>query len=90
MLGVPRYDVGFDVNGTVYELTVEDVKIGNRYLHLKDDTTQKDGATVAMVPFDAIEYILSENRSLSTSSVGATAGDGLSVADLPGRGPAPD
>lgn len=64
-----RYKVAFDVNGTVNTINVKSVKVGNRYLLCKDDTKTNDSVTVAMLPFDSIEYIVFENMTISGSGV---------------------
>lgn len=62
-----RYEVAFDVNGTVHTINVGSVGLGNQYLHCKDETLS-DEATVAMLPFDSVEYVIYENMSLSSGT----------------------
>lgn len=60
-----RYNVAFDVNGSVKSLQCQSVKVGNRYLQCTDETKQSDQATVAYIPFDAVEYITHDSVTVS-------------------------
>lgn len=72
-----RYNVAFTVNGTIMTINVEKVKLGNRYLQCMDDTRKNDNSTVAMIPFDAVEYIVFENITLSADELATGEGDAL-------------
>jgi len=60
-----RYKVAFTVNGTVHSIRCSSVKVGNMFLQCKDETAQNDQATVGMIPFDAIDYIVHDSVTVS-------------------------
>ncbi|MFB6138407.1 MAG: hypothetical protein ABEJ42_08760 [Halobacteriaceae archaeon] len=62
------YEVAFDVNGTVKKVDVGSVKSGNGYLRCMRDMANNDGALVAMVPLDAVEYVVHRGLTVSTSA----------------------
>lgn len=75
------YKVAFDVNGTVYNITCQQTKVGNQYLQCFADTQNNDSAKVAFIPFDAVEYIVHESTTVATESVDDT--DAATQSDTP-------
>lgn len=59
-----RYTVAFTVNGTVKEVDAKSVKIGNRYLQCQG-RVNGDDQVVAMIPFDAVSYIVHDSVTVS-------------------------
>lgn len=65
---VPKYKIAFDVNGSVYTVKAESVKVGNMFLQCFAETAQNNTAKVAYVPFDAVEYIVHESVTVSSDA----------------------
>lgn len=67
-----KYKIAFTVNGSIMSINAQQVKLGNRFLQCKDGSVAEDQATVAMLPFDAIEYIVLESVSVSAGGITST------------------
>lgn len=68
---MPKYTVAFDVNGTVNEIDVKSVKIGNRYLRCRG-RVNGDDQIIAMIPFESVEYIVHHSVTVSLDDLGGS------------------